>query len=145
MKKQMLTILLIVVWMLISAGGCNSNWTPILDGGLPAFVPVIKISNVPKAKLVEAQKIKSYEATLTDYPEIENSLGEIEAYSVKHVLWDPAPSRKNALIQLKIRALDLGANGIINILYTKGSAADVLARNCWASIKIAGTAVVFKN
>ena len=60
------------------------------------------------------------------------------------MLWDPAPTHKNALMQLKVRALDLDANGLIDITYTKGTVADIMLRNCWASIKVTGTAVVFK-
>ena len=52
------------------------NWIPVLDGGLPAFVPVIKISGVSKDKLAEAQKIK-------DYIPLEQNILKLKIYWVK--------------------------------------------------------------
>ena len=134
MKFTKLAMLILIAGMLISAGGCT-----------PSFVPTIKIASVPKDILAQARRITCYEITNTQHLEIESIQGEIEAYSIKHVLWDPTPTNENALDQLRLNALELGANGIINIRYTKGTPAEILTRNCWSSIKVTGTAVTLKS
>jgi hypothetical protein len=111
---------------------------------VPPLVPVTDISKVPEDKLQAAYKIKTYIAGGDpNYPEVAKYLGDITAYSCKHVLWDPPASKGNALTQLKLKALDLGADGIIDITFdTKGT--DTWGTNCWESVQASGVAVKFK-
>jgi uncharacterized protein YbjQ (UPF0145 family) len=47
------------------------------------------------------------------------------------------------LTQLKLKALDLGADGIIDITFdTRGT--DTWGTNCWESVQASGVAVKFK-
>jgi uncharacterized protein YbjQ (UPF0145 family) len=41
-------------------------------------------------------------------------LGDITAYSCKSMMWDKPASKGDALTQLRLKALDMGANGVIN-------------------------------
>ena len=52
-------------------------------------------------------------------------------------------SKGNALTQLKVRAVELGANGVIDITFDY-SGTDAWGTNCWESIQASGTAVMFK-
>jgi uncharacterized protein YbjQ (UPF0145 family) len=79
----------------------------------------------------------------TPKPEIEKYVGEITAYSCKHLLTDPPASKGNALTQLKVQAVKMGANGIIDITFdSRGT--DTWGTNCWETVQASGTAVIFK-
>ena len=67
-------------------------------------------------------------------------LGEIEGYSCKNKVWDPAPSRAAADDQLRIKARALGANAIASVAYEKQGT--TLMPNCWSSIRAHGVAVL---
>ena len=114
----------------------------LVSGCVPSFVPVTDISKVTEDRLQAAYQIKTYTVENNNYPEVAEYLGDITAYSCKHVLWDPPASKGNALIQLKLRALELGADGIINITFdTRGT--DTWGTNCWESVQASGIAVKF--
>lgn len=116
----------------------------VLLGGCGPSVPVIDISKVPKERLHAAYQIKTYTAgSNLNYPEIEEYLGDITAYSCQNVLWDKPSSKGDALTQLRLKALDLGANGIIDVTFdTRGT--DAWGTNCWESVQASGVAVKFK-
>lgn len=108
------------------------------------FVPVTDISTVPPEKLQKAYQIKTY-TTGSDlsYPEVAEYMGDVTAYSCKHLLTDPPASKGNALTQLKIKALDMGANGIIDLNFDSRDT-DTWGTNCWESVQASGVAVKFK-
>ncbi len=107
-------------------------------------VKVIKLSDLSPEALAEASKVQVFRLdNPTPKPNIEKYVGEITAYSCKHNTWDPPASKGNALIQLKVAAVDAGANGIIDITFdSRGT--DVWGTNCWESVQASGTAVIFK-
>lgn len=113
--------------------------------GCTTFVPVVDVSKVPKETLQEAYRIKAYETTAsTNYPEISEYLGNITAYSCKFMMWDPPASKGDALIQLRLKALELKADGIIDLTYdSRGT--DAFGTNCWQSVQASGVAVKMKR
>ena len=140
MKRLVCTICLLLI------GGCSGTPGAIGSGWpIPAFVPIIDVTKVQKDKLYVASQIRTYLDGSNNYPEVEKSLGNITGYSVKHLLWEPSPTKENALIQLQLRAFDLGADGIINISFETGGFPEILTRDCWESIKVSGIAVKFKS
>ena len=58
--------------------------------------------------------------------------------------WDPPASKGDALKQLKIKAVNMGANGVIDITFDKRGT-DTWGTNCWESVQASGTAVIFKK
>ena len=60
-------------------------------------------------------------------------LQPIEATSCKNKLWDPEPSREDATNQLRFKAAQLGANGLLNVS-CGGERGTSLAKNCWKTI-----------
>ena len=66
-------------------------------------------------------------------------IGNIESWSCKSKLWDPDPTREDALSQMKLKASSFGANGILDVQCA--SEGTRLATNCWASIVCVGTAI----
>ena len=107
-------------------------------------VKVTKLSDISPDILTNATKVQIFRLdNAQPKPEIEKYLGEITAYSCKHMVWDPPASKGNALTQLKVRAVELGANGVIDITFDyKGT--DTWGTNCWESIQASGTAVMFE-
>ena len=107
-------------------------------------VKVTKLSDISPDILTKATKVQIFRLdNAQPKPEIEKHLGEITAYSCKHLVWDPPASKGNALTQLKVRAVELGANGVIDITFDY-SGTDTWGTNCWESIQASGTAVMFE-
>ena len=107
-----------------------------------SFVPVIKTGNLEDKVVVEASKVKIYRLG-REHPEIKTNLGQIKSNSCKNMTWDPEPSEEDANLQLQIRAIDKGANGIVNVRYSREGTS--LLTNCWSLIRASGTAVIFEN
>ena len=107
-------------------------------------VDVLDLSTVDQKILTEASKVQIFKLdNAQPKPEIEKYVGEITAYSCKHLSWDPPASKGDALKQLKVKAVRQGANGVIDITFdARGT--DTFGTNCWESVQASGTAVVFK-
>ncbi len=107
-------------------------------------VKVTKLSDISPEILTEASKVQVFRLdNPTPKPDIEKYVGEITAYSCKHLVWDPPASKGDALKQLKVEAVQAGANGIIDINFdSRGT--DTWGTNCWESVQASGTAVIFK-
>jgi uncharacterized protein YbjQ (UPF0145 family) len=127
MKK----ILLIVI-----AGLILSSCGPRVD--------VINFKTVEPSVLAKASRVQIFKLdNAQPKPEIDQYIGEITAYSCKHLTWDPPASKGDALKQLKVKAVNMGANGVIDITFdSRGT--DTWGTNCWESVQASGTAVVFK-
>jgi len=107
-------------------------------------VKVIKLSDINPDILTKASKVRIFKLDSNQpTPEIEKYIGEITAYSCKHLMTDPPASKGNALTQLKVQAVELGATGIIDITFDY-SGTDTWGTNCWESIQASGTAVTLK-
>ena len=117
----------------------------ILLLGCSPFVPVVNVSEVPKETLQKAYQIQTFEiGNGSSRPQVSEYLGSITAYSCKHLMTDPPASKGNALIQLRLKALELGADGIFDITFdTRGT--DTWGTNCWESVQVSGVAVKFKK
>ena len=107
-------------------------------------VDILDLSTVDQKILTEASKVQIFKLdNAQPKPEIEKYVGEITAYSCKHLSWDPPASKGDALKQLKVKAVRQGANGVIDITFdARGT--DTFGTNCWESVQASGTAVVFK-
>ena len=116
----------------------------IILSGCGPKVDVLDLSTVDQKILSEASKVQIFKLdNAQPKPEIEKYVGEITAYSCKHLSWDPPASKGDALKQLKVKAVRQGANGVIDITFdARGT--DTFGTNCWESVQASGTAVVFK-
>lgn len=114
---------------LIALSGCAAN------------VPLNRVSDPYVIKT--ANNIPAYrKGQLDQVPLITRTLGPVEGHSCKHNFWDPV-SEEDALQQAKLNALEMGANGIVEVRYEWSGTE--LARNCWKSVTASGVAVVFKK
>ena len=115
-----------------------------LTGCFTPRVKVVNLSDLSPEVLTKASKVQVFKLdNPTPKPDIEKYVGEITAYSCKHLMTDPPASKGNALTQLKVQAVEEGANGIIDITFdSRGT--DTWGTNCWESVQASGTAVIFK-
>jgi hypothetical protein len=109
------------------------------------FVPVTDVSTVPREKVDMAYRVRVFTVgSNVNYPEVEQFLGAVTAYSCKNLLWDPPASQGDALQQLRLKAVGLGADAIIDVTFdTRGT--DAFGTNCWESVRASGVAVRFKK
>lgn len=71
-------------------------------------------------------------------PEAIDDRQHVEGYSCKNKLWDPAPSRENAVAFMKTQAAEWGYNSIHSVVVSTDEAS--MAKNCWAGIVATGVA-----
>jgi len=74
-------------------------------------------------------------------PPVKTILGPAIGNSCKFLPTDPNGSETGALQQLRLKALAMGANGVVGVRYEHGGTS--FATNCWQSVTASGTAVVF--
>ena len=67
-------------------------------------------------------------------------LGPIEATSCKSLMWEPVPTREDAVNQLRVRTINLGGNGLLNLMCDAREGTSV-SKNCWSSITCAASAI----
>lgn len=71
-------------------------------------------------------------------------VGAVEATSCKFQMWDPAPSRTNAVLQMQSIAHKMNANTIANV-YCEPPNGFNPGRNCYSSIRCTATAYSMPN
>lgn len=75
-------------------------------------------------------------------PEGAEVLGTVVGQSCKRYMWHPAPTREVALTELRMNAMAIGADAIIDV--KQNGAVMNLVDNCWAEITLTGTAVALE-
>lgn len=133
-KEQITSVIIFTIGMIIAM---------LIISGCAPFVPVTDVSKVPKETLQNSYMVKTFTVDNVNHPPIKEYLGEIKAYSCKHLLSDPPASKGDALKQLRLKALEMGANGIIDVTFdSRGT--DAFGTNCWESVQATGVAVKFE-
>lgn len=107
--------------------------------GCTPFVPVVAVSDLPQAERTTAANVRIF-AVGQAAPRVQSSLGEVTAYSCKFLIWDAPASRGDALQQLQLKAMKMGANAIINVTFDVRGA-DALGTNCYQTVEASGMAV----
>ncbi len=106
--------------------------------GCGAFVEVVKVDSEENASAINTVQILNREQLRGKKVEIVQT---ISANSCKNKLWDPDPTRDNAIAQLKVKAARIGANTVTN-LYCGDQTGTNLGTNCWSSIECSAAAVI---
>lgn len=112
----------------------------MLIAGCAPFVEQVDLTKIDPAERTASTNVRIFNEG-SSAPKIIKTVGDVEAYSCKHLLTDPPASRGNALQQLRLKAYRLGANSIIDVVFdTRGT--DTYGTNCWETVHAAGVAVV---
>jgi uncharacterized protein YbjQ (UPF0145 family) len=102
----------------------------------------IKMADVPTDEAQRALSIRVYDQTLPP-PAIKQAIGEVSATSCKNKLWDKPSTKGDALAQLRLKALRMGANAVISVTYDEHGQ-DALGTNCWNSVTASGVAAIIE-
>lgn len=103
------------------------------------FVEVTNLHDLNPETLNQALNVKTYvigQPTPAHY----TAIAPVTAFSCKHLITDPPASKGNALLQLQVKALELGASAIINVTFDT-RATDTFGTNCWETVQASGIAV----
>lgn len=104
--------------------------------GCGAFVEVVKVdeTNAGAAGAVQVLTREQLQGRRTEIVQT------ISATSCKNKLWDPAPTRENAVQQLQVKAARIGANVVTN-LFCRDEPSVNLGTNCWSAVVCEAAAV----
>jgi uncharacterized protein YbjQ (UPF0145 family) len=108
------------------------------------LVPVTDLTKVPPSDVAESMNIKVYTIdSSAQHPPITQVLGNVTAYSCKFLPTDPPASKGDALKRLRLEALKLHANAVVDVTFdTRGT--DAFGTNCWESVQANGQAVLLR-
>jgi hypothetical protein len=107
------------------------------------FVDRMKMSEVAPSELQASLAVQVVDQTLPQPTNIGRYIGPVEAWSCKHLMTSKPATKSDAIEQLRVKALRMGANAVIGVTYDeKGTVA--LGTNCWPTVHAAGTAVLLK-
>jgi uncharacterized protein YbjQ (UPF0145 family) len=113
--------------------------------GLAACGPrgdYIKMADQTPQEVTASMNVRVFEGSAFT-GNVSQYLKSVSAFSCKNQAYDPPPSKGDALSQLRIKAMRLGANAIVNVYFdTDGT--DAWGTNCWKSVTATGDAVVIQ-
>ena len=98
----------------------------------------IDLAKVSNAERAQAAAVQVYTIGQTA-PKPESIIGRVTAFSCKYLVSDAPASRDDALEQLQVKALRVGADALINVTFD--SRGEELGANCWETVQASGTAV----
>lgn len=123
------------------AKSCAPLVLALLVTGCGPFVSVTDLQTVPPAMIAEASRVRVYQfGSSQEVPEVVEYLGPVEAYSCKNLMWDPPASKGDALQQLRVRAVQMNADAIIDVNFDQRGT-DAWGTNCWETVQATGMAV----
>ena len=110
----------------------------LIGCGAGQYADRINVSKLPEDEQRAALAIKVFDQS-TGSPQYSEIVDEVQAISCQNKVWDPPATKADALRQLRVKALRLGANAIIGVTYTESGTS--YKPNCWESVTVSGTAV----
>lgn len=120
--------LLLVAAALTSVAACAPReWARPLD-----------LTTVSVDERAAASNVRVVESGVP-HPAPVNVVGDVSATSCKHWVSDPPATRGNALQQLRVKALRMGANAVIDAVYDERGT-DTYGTNCWETVTVTGIA-----
>ncbi|WP_456386244.1 heavy metal-binding domain-containing protein [Profundibacter sp.] len=103
------------------------------------FVEVTDLNDLNPETLNRALRVKTFvigQPTPAHY----TAIAPVTAFSCKHLMTDPPASKGNALLQLQVKALELGASAVVNVSFDTRDT-DTFGTNCWETVQASGVAV----
>ena len=125
--------------------GYRFCWVPLFCAAIvscgprPGAVP-LKMIQVPPDEAKAALAIRVFELGSLP-PSTSRIIGEVHATSCKNKTWQPPSSKGDALAQLRVKALRMGADAITDVTFDRHGT-DAWGTNCWNSVTVSGIAVV---
>lgn len=107
--------------------------------GAGQYADKIEVSKIAPDERQAALAIRVFDQSMQPPPAREIR-GEIQAVSCQNKGWDPPATKGDALSQLRVKALRLGATAVTSVTYSERGTS--YKPNCWQSVIVSGTAVV---
>jgi len=112
----------------VSLGGCGAG----------KYADQLTVSKLPVSEQRAALAVRVFDQTMQPPPALE-IIGEVQAVSCQNKMWDAPATKGDALSQLRVKALRLGANAVTSVTYSERGTS--YKPNCWQSVIVSGTAV----
>jgi hypothetical protein len=125
MQLKTFTILLVATALLSSCGA--GQWAD-----------QVQTSKLLPEEQKAALAVRVFDQTMQP-PPAKEIVGELQAVSCQNKPWQPPSTKGDALSQLRVKALRLGANAVTAVTYTERGTS--YKPNCWNSVIVSGTAV----
>lgn len=106
--------------------------------GAGQWADQVQVSQLPPDEQKAALAVRVFDQTMQP-PQAKEIVGEVQAVSCQNKPWQPPSTKGDALSQIRIKALRLGANAITGVTYTERGT--TYNPNCWNSVIVSGTAV----
>jgi len=103
------------------------------------FIPVTKLDKVPPETMTQALNVRIYRAGV-ETPRVTQSFGQVLGNSCKNLMTDPPPTTNDALLRLRIDAVQKGANAVMDVTCDQAGT-DAWGTNCWSSVSCKGNAI----
>lgn len=110
-------------------------------GCVGPLVPVVRVDGATAIRL--ENEIPTLTSSDLEGKKVKYS-AQISATSCMNKLYDPAPTERDAINQLRFKASAMGANALTNVM-CEAPHGTSLATNCWSSINCYATAVKYEN
>ena len=105
--------------------------------GAGQWADQVQVSKLSPDEQKAALTIRVFDQTMQP-PPAKEIVGEVQAVSCQNKPWQPPSTKGDALSQLRVKALRLGANAITGVTYTERGT--TYNPNCWNSVIVSGTA-----
>ncbi len=103
------------------------------------FIPVTKLDKVPPETMTAALNVKIYRAG-AETPKVNQFIGQVVGNSCKNLMTDPPPTTNDALLRLRVDAVQKGANAVMDVT-CDAAGTDTWGTNCWSSVSCKGNAI----
>jgi len=110
--------------------------------GCSPFVEQVDLKNASAAEMNAALQVRIFPIG-AQYPQVKQYIGPVSAFSCKNKVWNKPASTGDAVAQLRLKALRMGANAVID-MSTDTRGTDTWGTNCWESVQAQGTAVLLQ-
>ena len=110
----------------------------VVGCGAGQWADQVQVSKLPPEQQKSALAVRVFDQSMQP-PSAKEIVSEIQAVSCQNKPWQPPSTKGDALSQLRVKALQLGANAITGVTYTERGT--TYKPNCWNSVIVSGTAV----
>lgn len=107
--------------------------------GAGQWADQVKVADLSSTEQQAALRIRVFDQSMQP-PQAKEIRGEVRSVSCQNKPWQPPATKGDALSQLRIKALRLGATAVTGVTYTERGT--TYNPNCWQSVIVSGTAVI---
>lgn len=116
----------------------------LLLAGCAQILPEDQFRRLTREESMRSQLINAYNIEDDSHPKVVTTLGIVDGYSCKLLRGEPPASYEEATGKLRLKALELGANGVVGVHKIAQPLGESLG-NCKELVILRGEAVRFEK